>query len=293
MRKLFFSACFFMMVGAFSLEHMVSSAGGLASQLTGVMGANQTQQAIAGLHGDKAAEAPAGADNQPASDPAKIIRDYQAELEKMTPEEREFFRNSSPGMQTLTNPVIQKLVGAGPAKKGTGEAASAGVDGVAAMAARLAAAGSRKTPPSSLKIWAGKIYLEYYPRFKDAVFTGSWVVPLSLLALSAFCMVLQYGGASSFLCNIVLEGTGFALAAFSVLCVYIGLYFGGEAALSMMLELLPSPIVFLVLAAGLMRLLDMNFPVMSQVVGSLVMPVVCVVLAGGLSLLSGALPKII
>lgn len=285
-----------MMVGAFSLENMVSSAGGLATQLTGVMGANQTQQAIAGLNGDKAAESPttpAGAENQSASDPAKIIQDYQAELEKMTPEEREFFKNSSPGMQTLTNPVVQKLVGVGPAKKGTGAASSTGVDGVAAMAMRLAAAGSRKTPPSSMKIWAGKIYLKYYPRFKNDVFTGSWVVPLSLLGLSAFCMVLQYGGASSFLCNIVLEGTGFALAAFSILCVYVGFYFGGAASLSMMLELLPSPIVFLVLAAGLMRLLDMNFPVMSQVLGSLVLPAVCVVLSGGLSMLSGGLPKII
>jgi len=296
MRKMFFSACFFMMVGAFSLEHMVSSAGGIASQLSGAVGASQTQQAMSGLNGGQEAGSSAVPEQEsaPAQDPAKIIQDYQAELEKMTPEEREFFKNSSPGMQTLTNPIVRKLMGSGPAKKGGASASdSSGMEGVASVAAKLAAVGAKPKAPSVMKIWAARIYMDYYPRYKDAVFTGSWIVPLSLLVLSAVCMVLQYGGASSFLCNIVLEGSGFVLALFSALCVYVGLYFGGSVALSMLMELLPSPIVFLVLSAGLMRLLDMNFPVMSQVVGSLVMPVLCAVVAGGLSLLSGTFPKII
>jgi len=295
MRKMFFSACFFLMVGAFSLEHMVSSAGGIASQLSGVMGASQTQRAMSGVNGgpEEGAQAPAQ-ESAPAQDPEKIIRDYQAELEKMTPEEREFFKSASPGMQTLTNPVVQKLMGAGPSKKGeVSSADSSGIEGVASMAAKLASVGAKPKAPSQAKIWAGRIYMVYYPRYKDAVFTGSWIVPLTLLVLSAFCMVLQYGGASSFLCNIVLEGTGFVLALFSALCVYVGFYFGGSVALSMLMELLPSPIVFLVLSAGLMRLLDMNFPVMSQLVGSLTLPVLCAIIAGGLSIVSGTLPKII
>ena len=209
---------------------------------------------------------------QPQSgDMAALYGDFERQLEKMTPEEREMYKEMSPQLELVTNPMVQKLLGG---------------------AKKTALSGGGGAPAASVDFsWAKQIALQlrayvlvartvYYPKYKTELLFVMWAAPLTALATAMALLLLGYATAAGALGQLVFRFSSLALLFLSFISAAAYLVFKINLLAFLPWECWSAAVVFIFGGALVLRCVDMNYPFWNYTLTSLSTPVLasCLVL---------------
>ncbi|HOX22030.1 MAG TPA: hypothetical protein PLL10_01090 [Elusimicrobiales bacterium] len=283
MRSGLFTLTVMLTLGALSASAPKMSASKLLSQGLAIAQAREKMEASALNDSSNAS-----ASQQPQSlEISALYGDFEKQLEKMTPEERQMYREMSPQMEMITNPVVQKLLGSG--KPGAGVAgllntASGQESGEAALFSPL------QKLSLQLKAWVLVGRTVYYPKYRSELLFVMWAVPLCLMAAAFILLMLGQATAAAAFGQLVyrLSSLFLVLVSIAAAAAYLALKINLLAYIPM--ECWCAAVVFVFGGGLIMRSVDMNYPFWNYTVTSLLTPAMasCLIFVWGLVGRTGA-----
>jgi len=212
-----------------------------------------------------------------SSDMSALYGDFERQLEKMTPEEREAYKEISPQLELVTNPIVQKLLG--------GAKRTVLSEGAPAPAASVAADFSFvKKLALQMKAYALVARTVYYPKYKAELLFAMWAAPVTLLALAMALLLAGQASAAGVLGQLVFKVSSLALLFLSIMSAVLYLGFGLNLLAYLPWECWCAAVTFIFGGALVLRCVDMNYPFWNYALTSLATPLLasCVVLAWNL-----------
>jgi hypothetical protein len=209
-------------------------------------------------------------------DTVKQLRDlgsaHNQEMEGLSSEERELIKDAAPQLKFKSNQLTQSL-GLVPGKKNRLTAA-------APVVTRLLLVKARKPQWQTFSDFRGKL-LGFYAAHQAGMTVGLWLAPavVSLLALALLLF-------ERYTLSISLTSLMFALANFFIWALSASMVLSVLLTKQNLLPALPrelwlSPMIFLMVSAGLLRLADENYPFWNRTFSTLLTPIAASCLAAG------------
>lgn len=232
----------------------------------------------------------AGASDESARETGRELADLQrtvAELKDLnsarpksvaglSEEERELMQDAAPKLQFKSNALTRQMGLAGGGKAGPSVAALPGAAG--AVMNRL----KTRTPPKfqSFSDFRSDL-LAFYGGHQAALAYALWFIPSALVVFS-FLLYLW----KKYTLSMMLTGLIFALSSFLIWALSAAVGLSTVLTKTSLLAVLPrelwlSPVVFLVISAGLLRLVDENYPFWNKTVTTLFAPIAVSCLSAG------------
>ena len=194
-------------------------------------------------------------------------------LSGLSDEELEVMKDAAPQLKFRSNALTQKL-GLAPGQS------SAGTGGKMAAAGRIMnRLKNRRTPQFQSFSDFRETVLRFYYGHQTAVACALWLIPSCAVAL-AFLLFL----CKRYTLSMLLAGLLFSLATFLIWSLSASLALSALLTRQSLLAVLPrelwlSPVVFLVVSAGMLRLADENYPFWNKTVSTLLAPIAASLLA--------------
>ena len=190
-------------------------------------------------------------------------------------EEREMMKDAAPQLEFKSNTLTQKLGLARSIRKG-------GKGGLAIPGAAGMVMGRFKNRPApqfqSFSDFRGDI-LRFYYGHQAAMAYALWLIPAGAMALSFLLFLCKL-----YTLSMLLTVTLFTLANFLIWSLSASLALSALLTNASLLAVLPrelwlSPVVFLVVSAGMLRLADENYPFWNKTISTLLTPIAASLLA--------------
>ena len=268
--------------GASSLPNLLGGKmgalpGGLAAVLPGATGlagalpgAGGSDEGAAQLAGDLA-QLPETINNLRNLDHA-----HDSALEGLSPAEQEMMREAMPKLEFKSNALTQSL-GLAPGSKNGGQLA-----GKASAAGSIAGRLLKGTKPECQSFSDyRRTLLQFLERHQAGMATALWLVPAGA-ALLSFLLFLG----KQYTLSLSLTGLIFLVANFVIWILSASVVLSAALTKQSLLPALPrdlwlSPVVFLVVSCGLLRLVDENYPFWNKTITTLFTPIAASCLAAG------------
>jgi len=205
----------------------------------------------------------------------------------LSSEERELLKDAAPQLKFRSNELTRRA-GLAP---GSGRAGGTALPGVAGtVIGRLK---NRQAPQfQSFSDFRGGA-LRFYYRHQAGMAYALWLVPAWCAALSFLLFLLKRYTLSMLLTGLLFAAANFLLWGLSASLVLSAALTSQSLLAALPRELLLSPVVFLLVSAGLLRLADENYPFWNRSVSALLAPIAASLFAAawphGLSYAKGLL----
>lgn len=188
----------------------------------------------------------------------------------LSAEERGMMRAAAPQLRFRSNALTRA---SGLAGGGAGGAASA-----AAVISRLRAAHAPRF--QTFGDFRGDMQRFYYGHQAGAAY-ALWLLPAAAVVLSFLLLVCRFYTLGTLLSALLFSLCSFLMWAMSA-SVLVSALAGRSVLAALPRELWLSPVMFLLVSAGLLRLADENYPFWNRAVSALAAPIAAALLAAGL-----------
>ena len=192
----------------------------------------------------------------------------------LSAEERQMMKDTAPQLKFRSNTLTQKL-GLAPGQ----DSAKGGLELPGAAGKIMSGLKHRKAPQfQSFSDFRGDI-LRFYYGHQAAMAYALWLIPAAAVALSFLLFLCKL-----YTLSMLLTGLLFSLATFLIWALSASLALSALLTKQSLLAVLPrelwlSPVVFLVVSAGMLRLSDENYPFWNKTISTLFTPIAASLLA--------------